>query len=486
MTYDKIRRSASGARQGGDDYQHLVAWNRILRALLPHRQLLEVELEAVGAGNVDDVVVHYQSTPSQYAQVRYAVYGTTPLNSGYLLDRTERRLSMLQKFHKSFDNLRSMGSPELILITNRLVDPTDPVLTALDSRTGLLVPAMATAGVQTPLGTTRAAWAAHLECHEDALVDLMGSLQFWLGRPYGAEEQYASDYMAAHGLRYDLPAVRLGIDRVRRWVLDGFRKLSAATITDGIAELGIEVGDPAAILHVQALLRDPTATDATEALDWVDLFAGSQPAERRATIDPDAYVRVMQPGLETAAEKLIAAGHHRVVIRGATRLASSFAVGAMLPRVRNLELSRHQGAAHWTTDAEPREPRPELTSTVTDVGKGNDLGVVLGIATDHTRAVLKFIESAGLSIKAALTITPSRGPDDTFVRDDHDAVAITQEVRRLTRMALGDRTEVNVHLFLACPAALATILGHRWNRVAPTIVYEDIITGYQPAFRIAA
>jgi hypothetical protein len=42
-------RSASGARQGGDDYQHLVAWNRILRGLMSGRRMELVELEALEA-----------------------------------------------------------------------------------------------------------------------------------------------------------------------------------------------------------------------------------------------------------------------------------------------------------------------------------------------------------------------------------------------------------------------------------------------------
>jgi hypothetical protein len=81
----QTRRSPSGARQAGDDYQHLVAWNRTLRSLLPGRRLVAVELEAVNAGNVDDVVVRYDQEPNEFTQVRFAVDASTPLDSGYLL-----------------------------------------------------------------------------------------------------------------------------------------------------------------------------------------------------------------------------------------------------------------------------------------------------------------------------------------------------------------------------------------------------------------
>lgn len=45
----------------------------------------------------------------------------------------------------------------------------------------------------------------------------------------------------------------------------------------------------------------------------------------------------------------------------------------------------------------------------------------------------------------------------------------------------------HVHLFLAGPMGLSLLLGHRWNHVAPTIVYEDLAAlGYQPAFTVSA
>ena len=45
-----------------------------------------------------------------------------------------------------------------------------------------------------------------------------------------------------------------------------------------------------------------------------------------------------------------------------------------------------------------------------------------------------------------------------------------------------------VHLFLAGPGGFALLLGHRWNRVRPTFVYEHLGTGrgYTPAYEIPA
>src|SRR5260221_5058867 len=105
MANEQHRRSASGARQAGDDFQHLVAWHRILRSLIPGRSLTSIALEAVDAGNVDDVVVRYDDTPDEYTQVRFAVDLRSPLDTTYLQARTKTGTSMLQKFHSSWQHL---------------------------------------------------------------------------------------------------------------------------------------------------------------------------------------------------------------------------------------------------------------------------------------------------------------------------------------------------------------------------------------------
>ena len=40
--------------------------------------------------------------------------------------------------------------------------------------------------------------------------------------------------------------------------------------------------------------------------------------------------------------------------------------------------------------------------------------------------------------------------------------------------APGGAGHPRVHLFLDDPDGLALLIGHRWNRVAPTVVYEDL------------
>ena len=45
----------SASRLTGDDYQHLYAWWQALRLLTPRTDVTRIEVEALSAGNVDDV-----------------------------------------------------------------------------------------------------------------------------------------------------------------------------------------------------------------------------------------------------------------------------------------------------------------------------------------------------------------------------------------------------------------------------------------------
>jgi SMODS-associated and fused to various effectors sensor domain len=62
------------------------------------------------------------------------------------------------------------------------------------------------------------------------------------------------------------------------------------------------------------------------------------------------------------------------------------------------------------------------------------------------------------------------------------AVRIRDLVRRLAR----EHNARRLHLFLTVPHGLALLLGHIWDRMPPTLLYEDLGAGnaYQPAFLI--
>jgi hypothetical protein len=481
------RRSPSGARLAGDDYQHLVTWCWTLRALLPGSGVVEIEVEAPDAGNVDDVVLVRQTPPHDYLQAKYAVDAASPVNSNWLTRPSPSGgPSLLQRFHASWQRLRTNGAaPTMWLVTNRDLDSTDAALAGRDGRTQTIAGSLADAGARSAAGRQRAAWAAHLGIGEDQLLAMLRSLRFDTGRGYAAERQHAADLMVARGLRADDQAVTLGIATVRGWVADGKRRFDLAALQAEIDNLRLKVMDPWCVLLVQAIAHDLHPEDATVSLDWVDLFEGDEPFQRRRPHDPAAWETRMRPDLRAAIAQLRTRGCQRVLVRGALRLPAWFTVGNECAGVTGMTVACRQSGQLWASD-EPAAGNSQLTTRETPIEQGDDVAVALAITTDLTEEVRDFLRATSLPIRTIATITQAAGSSDQAVTGPAHAVALAQairdEVRRLARAVSAPR----VHLFMACPGGLALLVGHRWNRVPTTHLYEDLGAGrgYTPAFQL--
>jgi hypothetical protein len=480
--------SASGARIAGDDYQHLLAWSGALRALQPGSDVVAFELEAPRIGNVDDIVLRRAVRPSEYCQVKWAVDASTPVNAAYLLDPpVGSSAPLLARFLASYRRLRTDdGPPELYLQTNRDLDPYDPVMVLRDGRTCLLVPKLANVGTRSAAGKERARWAAALRITENELLELLGALRFHSARGLQLECERASTLMLAGGLRYDDDALTLGVAAVRRWVIDGIRTQTLPELQQRVEALNLGLTDPRAILLVQAIDRDPHPEDATEQLDWVDLYDGANAFQRVVPRDPAIWT-TMASELDAAAARLRAAGHRRILVRGALRQASFFAVGAALRQVTGVELAYVQRGQLWSSD-HAADHQTRLTERVEDLGGNDGLAVAVAVSTDPGDAVRKYLAANQITAKRLLTLFPEPGPSDQAIPAASAAVAAAIAVREHVRRHIEELEVDRVHLFLAGPGGVALLLGHRWNRVAPTQVYEHlgIGKGYLPAFAVSA
>ena len=259
--------------------------------------------------------------------------------------------------------------------------------------------------------------------------------------------------------------------------------MPAAEIHETADRLGLRRSEPAAVLVVQAIDIDPHADEATIALNWVSLFDGDEPKLRFQPRDPAAWTQ-MDSDLTDAAAALENDGWTSTLVRGALRQATFFRVGTVLPAVRGHSLRYVQGKQLWSTDT-PKAPIAEPQTLPTSVSAGADLAVAIGVAVNPTAAVLGYIRDAELPVDHLLTILPADGADDQAVASAGQAVTYAQKIRDLVRGDLEQHPDTKrIHLFLAGPGGLALLLGHRWNRTRPTIVYEHLGPGrgYTPAF----
>jgi len=477
--------SATGVRIAGDHYQWQLAWLACLGAVRDAltnqpNPVLSVGVEIDGAGNVDDVVLYRQDPPHAYHQVKYTVDASTPVNFAYLTaPSVTGGPSILAKISSSRAKL---GKPvELRLISNRAPDPYDALVAGRDARTGLLVPRGATGGPQSKRGRARAQWAAALGVSEDELLDLLAALHFDLARDSAQLHETVALTMLVTGLRGDAAAIQAGASWIAQQVRDGHRVLNLTTITEAIDTLALRAGPARTVISIATLKPDPLADQAQLALDWVDRFQGEDAYLKRRPRPPATWSQ-LQADIEAIPARLAGASH--VVVTGSLRLAPAFAVGAALRMVTNTDVAVLQRDQLWSSDTPYSAPQqPTLVSH--DVAKGPDLAIAVSVATEITDDVLKYLNESGLPVATLLTLAPPGGALDRSVSSAAQANALAVGLRDAARRAA--KRHPRVHLFLATPMGLALLVGHRWNRVAPTVVYEDQKDArYEAAFIVSA
>ncbi|MEU3571255.1 SAVED domain-containing protein [Kitasatospora sp. NPDC036755] len=483
--------SATGVRIAGDRYQWAIAWHGCVTAVRDARfghanPVVAVGIEAPGAGNLDDVVLYRTAPPHTYAQVKYAVDAATPISEDYLCALSDSGgPSILEKIAESWRKVTSDATQaDLVLITNRYPDHGDPLISGRDSRTGLLMPKAGRGGPRSAQGKARARWASVAKVQEPDLRALLETLRFDVGRDAAQVPDQLALLMMATGLRSDPQAVDAGIDWVARQVLDGHRRLELNTILDAIAHLDLEAEGPArAVVSIATLAPDPAAADADYALDWVDRFEGDDPFLKRHPALPATW-QELQHDIEAAPSHL-PPGTQAVALTGTVRLAPAFLAGAAFRMVTGTDVAVRQRGQVWCSTQAATAQTPDCAEHV--FGQGNDLAVAIAVATDPTDDVMDYLREASLPVARLLVYRPATGSGDNSVPDGRAAAALALGIRdHLRRTCRRYQSAGRIHLFQACPMGLAVLMGHRWNGLRPTTIYEDLTTTYEPAFHINA
>ena len=477
-----VNRSQSASRIAGDYYQHLVAWNETLEALRPDNDVLTITVEHPNAGNVDDIVVHRRTGPSTFIQVKYTVDARTPVGYRWLLEKrssNSKALSLLQKFYRSWTDLsQTYEHPELRLITDREIDSTDPIMSRIDRKTELLVPDIRR-------NSSAAKWTQHLGITEDELYRFLENLRFETGRPVRAEEQRAVTLMWAMGLNSDRQAIDAAIGLIRDWVQRRERELRPDTLHDCARErVGLRT-EPGSVVIVDAIDYDSHPEGADEHICFVDDYLGDNPSERRQLRDPTRWNRIGDE-IKQAAQRLRNLGVRRIIVRGAMRLPVWFAVGAAFRHVRGFEIAGAQNDMIWSSA--DLHQIVEIQTSTTYIGDDSEAAVVVSVATDATLAVHNYITTTETSIGSLTTILPAGSPHPRAITDGSTAAAVAVAARDAIRRLVETTPVSHIHLFIATPGVLALLLGHRWNALPPTTVYEHlgVGNGYIPTIRITA
>lgn len=478
-------RNRSGVRLAGDDFQHLVTLREALFALR-HGGVETLTVEADDAGNVDDIVLRYQNGGARYIQVKHAVDAQTPVGDEWLARPTRRgQRSLLQRLHDSWQQLRSeQPNAAMVLATDRDVDPRDPVMSKLDRSTHRVLP-----DARSTVAGTRQLndWQTHLGCTEAELDEMLLGLRFETGLSAHHLRQLIEAELAAAGYRCDQSSIDSAMAIAREWVQSRSRTLAPGEIGDLFDERLDRAREAHSLMVVEAIDDHPAADAADVAVRLVELYPASlDPFERRQLTDPSAWQDIAWPALTEAAEKLRSEGHLNVMVAGAMRLGMWFGAGAAMRRALGFSVSTAQNGQVWSSADGASSQRVE---SVLEPGApyGHVLAVAVAVSADLLPEVRSEVRDDS-SVRGVLALAPAGGPSNSAVQGGRMAASLAEAIRNAVRRELASGGVSEIRLYMAAPAGLALLLGHLWNSMRPTLVFEHLGTGlgYAPTFLIPA
>ncbi|RLV49727.1 SAVED domain-containing protein [Nocardioides mangrovicus] len=478
----------------GDEFQDLAAWAAAVQLIVPGPKYQSVQMEMNGLGNLDDVVLRTKD-PDQagdlFQQLKWTTRESNFLDEEYMTSvPSSGTRSLLNKLYSSYVGLRDRAGQahfQMQLLSNRPADPAHPLLSQIDGRTGMLVPFAMDQPSGSSAGKALTTWAEHLQVERDGLLEMLSKLRFRAGRDLAGERENAKALMLAAGLARTDVALDNGIRAAGAWVRDGRREATETDVLAVVEAFGLSAQPPTATVLVEDIDHDRSPEAATVNVNWVSHYAETDPALRRVRTDPAMYEHAAAD-IRGAADTIEAEGYRRVHIRGHFRQATAFLVGNSFPKTRGFDLEYKQGPTWWATDA--ARQAPHIQEHPTAIGQGDDLAVLVATAATATDDVLRYLKDQQAPVSELRTYIPDEGEHDTSVLGPGHAVGIASEIRQRVRAALAAAggTDRRVHLFVAGPNGLAVFLGHRWNAVTTTIVYEHrgVGAGYVPSFVVQA
>ena len=211
----------------------------------------------------------------------------------------------------------------------------------------------------------------------------------------------------------------------------------------------------------------------------LDLSHDFSPYFSGRTASPKTYHRIESAFLDTAS--ILASTYDRVSIqgRGNTGLSVGVLFGAIYSPLANFRLSWLQEfAGHdpesWSVSSGCSDIALETIVTKGDPAS-EDIVLALGISASIERPVSEYISSSGLRPRASIHATIRAGavPQGTPL-SPQDGLSLSLQAVEAIRNLREDvgLISVRLHLFLACPLALAVLLGQKLNTFSQCTLYE--------------
>jgi hypothetical protein len=172
--------------------------------------------------------------------------------------------------------------------------------------------------------------------------------------------------------------------------------------------------------------------------------------------------------LERTASWLRSRDISRIALGGSYRLTTGFAIGHAFRSAIGFEIEIPTRSGAWPTDerAVLGHDYPSWTVVDAEALDRDRLVVAVGVVRDPAADILKSGLAPPTAILAATMSSPIPSADA--------AQAAVAAMKRSVDATAARLRPKRIDLFLAGPAAVAVALGHRWNAMPPTQLFEFI------------
>lgn len=204
-------------------------------------------------------------------------------------------------------------------------------------------------------------------------------------------------------------------------------------------------------------------------LDLTDLFIDRDPihAEVWSREIPQRIARVL-PALASLPQPLLLAlqTHLSIAWFIGTRLTPKVGLSALLLQRTNAGEELWDGS---TPKAPPEASRWQVSAV--ELNRGDDLALVVSVTRPALADVERSIRALALPIRRLLHVQLPEISQSAIADGAHARWLVDALVREAARLVQADLPP-RIHLFPACPAALAFLLGQQAEALGPTTVYE--------------
>lgn len=483
----------SGARIGGDDYQHLYSWYLMLQLLDDRRDYDHVYVEHPKAGSADDVTLHPKSggrIAARYYQVKWhrTAAGQYDFES-FMQVKKPSVTSLLQKLFESWKDLKDRGDAEIWLVSNW---PAASDLGEFIREGYELDESFHVKGPRSKVGKVRKRWCDTVKADAHEVAEFCRSLRLRLG--FGSTrdlEENIDDRMSRYGLKSGQGPRRLALGAIRDLIKTGGpkKKITRETLTELISENDLwaqAIENPKVSLTIHGWTKEIFDPKPTVEVDWTGYI---DRATRRIP-NQSEWDGLLLPELRAAKKQFQNMKEGRYIdFRGKLPLTTVLAIGAEFPDVGGFSFRTQQPTGTeinlWRSDASPTHARFKCEA-LDGSDPGDDVALFLSISGNGRADAENFFNENRSQITALIYAEPSHGSGQAAIKAAGDAVALADHAKQLIRESKTKYRAKHIHLILFAPASFSLFLGQKLNAVGKVVTYERTAdASYQASLTIA-